>query len=117
MKRIFKKVIKKSLKLVVSQDAILYSRGLRECLQRYHLGLLGTLRRYQFANANRHLSPVGQMVDAQAKAFKMLRFDAMGDYIYPYDCWTIISTPKGKSWITSITVDYQVVFGVILKSY
>lgn len=116
MKRIIKKVIKKSLKLVVPQDAILYSRGLRESLQRYHLGLLGTLRRYQFANANRHLSPVGQMVDAQAKAYKMLRFDAMGDYIYPYDCWTIISTPKGKSWITSITVDYQVVLESSLKA-
>lgn len=115
MKRILKKVIKKSLKLVVPQDTIQYLRGLRGCLQRYHLGLLYTLKRYQFANANRHLSAFGQMVDAQAKAYKKLRFDTKGDYIYPYDSWTIISTPKGLSWIASITVDYQKVLESSLK--
>ena len=116
MKRILKKIIKKSLKLVVPHDAILYSRGLRECSKRYHVGLLDALSRYQFANGNRHLTPVGQMVDAQTKAYTKLRLDIAGDYVYPYDCWTVVSIPKGKSLITSITVDYQVVLESSLKA-
>ena len=116
MKRILKKVIKKSLKLVVPQDAILYFRRVRECAKRYDVSLLDSLRRYQLVQGNHHLTPVAQMVDAQARCYEKLRLDIAGDYVYPYDCWTQISTPKGKSWITSITVDYQVVLESSLKA-
>ena len=116
MKRILKKVIKESLKLVVPQNAILYSRGVRECAKRYDVSLLDSLRRYQLVQGNHHLTPVAQMVDAQTKCYEKLRLDIAGDYVYPYDCWTQISTPKGKSWITSITVDYQVVLESTLKA-
>lgn len=60
MKRIFKKVIKKSLKLVVPQDAILYTRGVWECAKRYDVSLLDSLRRYQLVQGNHHLTPVAQ---------------------------------------------------------
>lgn len=60
MKRILKKVIKKSLKFVVPLDAILYSRGVRECAKRYNVSLLDSLRRYLLVRGNYHLTPVAQ---------------------------------------------------------